>query len=212
MKAFLIALICIVSSACTARYADFFPYNDNGTKKPSLTLLPVYNEADSPLLHNFPNELSKGVRNRLKRTGKIYCPPMSQTQKEQGAATVRELNTTADLRLFNRFRSTDFVVCMEIVECKVLPYKRGAFKPIYLAEIDEEDAKVLAIAMRLKIVNLKGSEPKIARMELIKSHHMMTSEEIKKAEKSDKDTLELVRSRLARDLAQKIEETVCVKK
>jgi hypothetical protein len=152
------------------------------------------------------------VRNRLKRTGKLYSPPISQTQKELGAATVKELGNTSDLKLFNRFRGSDFVVVIETVESQVVPYKRGAFKPIYLANIQEEEAKVLQLAMRLKIVNIKGKEPKLARMELIRSNHMLSAQDLAKAEKGDLAVLEMVRSRLARDLAHKIEETVCVKK
>lgn len=211
MYAIFFALFCVLTAACAPRYADFFPYYDNGTKKPSVSLFSVYNDTEIPFAGNFPVELSKGVRNRMKRAGKIYCPPIAQTQKEMGAATVKELTTTADLKLFSRFRGTDFAVCMELVECKVVPYKRGAFKPIYLANIDEDDAKVVSIATRLKIVNLKGKEPKLARMELVKSNHMISNEELKSAEKGNRGALELVRSRLARDLAQKIEETVCVK-
>jgi hypothetical protein len=49
-------------------------------------------------------------------------------------------------------------------------------------------------------------------MELIKSNHMVSNSTLERAEKGDARALELVRSRLAYDLAQKIEETVCVKK
>lgn len=212
MYAVVLTLICVVATACAPRYADFFPYHDNGTKKPSLSLVGVCDVSNSPIVKNFPAELSKAVRNRLKRNGKLFCPPVSQTFKEMGSATMRELSETSDLKLFNRFRGTDYVAVIETVEAQVLPYKRGAFKPLYLAAIDEQTAKVLSIAMRLRIINLKGNEPKVARMELVQSNHMMTSEDITLAEKGDHNTLEMVRSRLARDLAQKIEETVCVKK
>ncbi|MCE5295028.1 MAG: hypothetical protein LLF94_10520 [Chlamydiales bacterium] len=207
-----VAIIALVATACAPRYADFFPYYDNGTKKPSFTMLPVYNETTNPLVSNFPVELSKAVRNRLKRTGKTFSPPVSQMMKELGSMTVKDLSNSSDLKVFSRFKGTDFVVLMETVECNVVPYVRGTIKPIYVADIDHNTAKVLMLSMRLEIVNMKGQEPKIARMELIKSNHMVSQSTLDRAEAGDPTALEMIRSRLAFELAKKIEETVCVKK
>lgn len=212
MNKTLLALLCLVLSACQNRYADFFPYHDNGIKKPSFTLLPVVDDTHSPLLTGFSDELTKAVRNRLKRTGKTYSPPVAEVKRELGGASVKELADTKDLKKFSRFKGTDFVVVLDTVSCEVLPYKRGAFKPLYAADIDYETAKVLMIAMRLEIIDLKGKEPKIARMERVMSNHMVTPETIRRAESGDSQALEQVRSRLARDLAITIEETVCIKK
>ena len=207
-----VAIIALAATACAPRYADFFPYYDNGTKKPSFTMLPVYNETTNPLVSNFPVELSKAVRNRLKRTGKTFSPPVSQMMKELGSMTVKELSNSSDLKVFSRFKGTDFVVLIETVECNVVPYTRGTIKPIYVADIDHTTAKVLMLSMRLEIVNMKGQEPKVARMELIKSNHMVSQTTLDRAEAGDPAALEMIRSRLAFDLAKKIEETVCVKK
>ncbi len=210
-KALLIAVMCAVS-ACQSRYADFFPYHDNGTKKPSFTLLPVVDDTHNPLLKGFSEELTKAVRNRLKRTGKTYSPPIAEMRRDLGSASAKELADTKDLKMFSRFKGSDFVVVLDTVDCQVVPYKRGTIKPLYPADIDHDTAKVLMIAMRLEIVDLKGKEPRIARMELVKSNHMITDEVLEQAEKGNMQALELVRSRLARDLANKIEETVCIKK
>lgn len=212
MKKALILALCLVATACAPRYADFFPYFDNGTKKPSFTMLPIYNDTSSPYAKDFPTELSKAVRNRLKRTGKTYSPPVSQMQRELGSMSVKELGDTTDLKKFSRFKGTDFVVLMETVDCTVVPYTRGAIKPLYPADIDQQTAKVLMIGVRLEIINMKGSEPKVSRMELVKSNHMVSDDILERAEKGNKAALEIIRSRLAYDLAQKIEETVCVKK
>lgn len=207
MKRAIIMLVCLMATACSPRYADFFPYHDNGTKKPSFTMLPVVNETNNPLVSDFPLELSKAVRNRLKRTGKTYSPPIAQMQKELEGTTVQELVRSKNLKNFSRFKGSDFVVLIETIDCNVVPYQRGAIKPLYVADIEQTAAKVLMLAVRLEIVNLKGVEPKIARMEVIKSNHMVSDNDLK-----DKKSLEMIRSRLAKDIAEKIEETVCVKK
>jgi len=212
MKRALLVALCLVITACAPRYADFFPYFDNGTKKPSFTMLPVYNDTENPLVANFPVELSKAVRNRLKRTGKTYSPPISQMQKELNGTTVKQLMDSSDLSVFTRFKGTDFVVLMETVECTVSPYARGVFKPLFSADIDLQHALVLSVGMRLEIINMKGRVPVASRMELVKTNHMISPSELERAEKQDPRALELVRSRIAQQLAQKIEETVCVKK
>ncbi|MBS0634646.1 MAG: hypothetical protein JSR37_04210 [Verrucomicrobia bacterium] len=211
-KRVMLALICLVATACGPRYADFFPYFDNGTKKPSFTMLPVYNETKSPYVQDFPLDLSKAVRNRLKRTGKTYSPPLSQMQRDLGSMSVKELGEAKDLKVFNRFKGTDFVVVIETAECAVSPYTRGEFKTLYSADIDQSRAKVLTIGMRLEIINLKGAEPRAARMELVKTHHMVSEDMLERAAKGDTRALEMIRSRIAQDLAKKIEETVCTKK
>ncbi len=212
MKRALLLLLCLLATACAPRYADFFPYFDNGTKKPSFTMLPVYNETDNKLVANFPVELSKAIRNRLKRTGKTYSPPVSQMLKELNGTSVKQLANSSDLTVFSRFKGTDFVVLIETVDCTVSPYVRGNFKPLYSADIDPEHAKVLSIGMRLEIINMKGRVPVSSRMELVKTNHMISDSELERAEKQDPRALELVRSRIAQQLAKQIEETVCVKR
>jgi hypothetical protein len=212
MRKALLLLVCLLAYSCGPRYADFFPYHDNGTKKPSFTLLPVFNDTTNPIAQDFPIELSKAIRNRLKRNGKTYSPPVSVMLKELGNTNLKELAESHDLKPFSRFKGTDFVVLIETAECSVVPYKRGSIKPLYAADIDLPTAKVLTLGMRLQIINMKGIEPKVARMELVKSSHMMSPETIERATKGDKAALEMIRSRLARDLSTIIEETVCVKK
>jgi hypothetical protein len=203
--------LCLLTAACTNRFADFFPYYNNGIKKPSFTMLPVFNETDSIYVENFPKELSKAIRNRLKRTGKTYSPPVSVMQQELGSASLKGLFDASDLKAFDRFKGTDFVVLIETAETNVVPYKRGTVHPLYIADIPLDDAKVLMIDMRLKIVNMKGKEPKIARMERVLSNHMVTPSALERAAKGDASALEVVRSRIATDLSKKIEETLCVK-
>jgi hypothetical protein len=208
---FLAAIVCLFCG-CSPRYSDFYPYHDNGTKKPSLTLLPLLDETNNPLAAELPVMLTKAVRNRIKRQGKMYIPPPDKMQKVLKTVSIKELAETHNLKQFSAFQGTDFVVVMELSECQVVPYKRGTIKPLYIANIDERSAKVLMLAVRLKIVQISGKEPKIVRQELVRSNHMVTDEQMAHASKGYPEALEMVRSRLSRDIAQKIEETICVKK
>ncbi len=211
----LLLLLCVplFFCGCRTRYSDFFPYYDNGTKKPSIALLPVYDGLDvqekktleTLFPGNFPDTLTNSVRNRLKREGKIYIPPKGAIQKMLNSISEKSLASDRELTLYKRIQGTDYVCLMELASIQVMPYKRGAIKPLYLADIREEDARVLAIAVRVKIVDIRGSTAKMVRQELVQSNHMIVKE-------LPKQQLSLVSARLGRDLAQKIEETLCLKK
>jgi hypothetical protein len=211
----LLFLLSIVALACgcSPRYSDFYPYYDNGTKKPSLVFLPVINDTKSPLATDMPIDLTKAIRNRIKRQGKMYIPPSDKMQNVLRNISLKEFAEPNSLKQFQHFDGVDFVVSTDLVDCQVVPYKRGEFKPLYVSHLKAHDAKVMMLAVRLKIVQLvTGKEPKVVRQELVQSNHMVSDEDVKLALKGDKNALEIVRSRLARDLASKIEETICVKR
>jgi hypothetical protein len=215
------ALVFCFFASCTSRYSDFFPYYDNGTKKPSLVLLPMISDPKSlqgkdPLLDGkicadeqdaakFCENVSKSVRNRLKRKGTTYVPPDEKIKKVLQKVSVEALSDDTSLSLFKKFQGCDYVCLMELVDVTNNPYKRGAFTPLYFAQIPIEEARVLSIAVRMKIVDIRPQTPKIVRQELIQSNHMV----LLPLEPNARD---LVQSRLSRDLALKIEDTLCSRK
>jgi hypothetical protein len=211
MYAIFFALLIALFSGCSPRYSDFYPYYDNGTKKPSLTLLPMIDEAKNPLAANLAPQLSKAVRNRIKRVGKMYIPPPEKMQNALRVVSLKELAATHNLKQFLAFQGSDFVVVTELSEFQVVPYKRGQIKPLYIQNLDPREAKVLMMAVRLKIIQLSGKEPRVVRQELVRSNHMLSLQQVASLSKGDEDTIDMVRSRLSRDLAEKIEETICVR-
>lgn len=207
MNLLALALLCIAFGGCSPRYADFFPYYDNGTKKPFLTLLPAYNSV--PGEDAFTEQLGKQIRNRLKRRGKIYCPPLELADRVLTTVSLNELAHTSNLALFQKFQGSDYVCLIELTEYKTVPYKRNTITPLYIASLPDDAAKVLMIAARLNIVDIRGPVPKFVRQEIVQSNHMVPFDF---PLDSNGVNLNMVRSRFARDLEQKIEQTVCVKK
>ncbi len=205
MKRGLLVLLCLIFAACSARYADFFPYHDNGTKKPFVTLLAVCDDSEQPKPDSFCPQLSKQVRNRLKRHGKVYCPPDELAQKILSQYSLSDLAHTSDLELFTKFKGSDYVCLIDLIRYETVPYKRNTISPLYLTNIPDQDARVLMIAARLNIVDISGSVPKFVRQEVVESNHMISSD-------PREVNLDMIRSRFARDLEEKIEQTVCVKK
>lgn len=203
MYLYALVLFCLAFGSCSTRYSDFFPYYDNGTKKPFLTLLPAYNSV--PGEDGFTDALSKQIRNRLKRNGKVYCPPEELANRVLRTVSLKELAHTSTLSLFQKFQGSDYVCLVELTEYKIVPYKRNTITPLYIASLPDEAARVLMIAARLNIVDIRGATPKFVRQELVHSNHMIPLD-------PNEVNLNMVRSRFARDLEEKIEQTVCVKK
>lgn len=198
-------VVAFLLSACTQRYADFFPYHDNGTKKPFVTLLPTYNANQSKGSEEISQSLTKQVRNRLKRNGKIFCPPEELANKVLQTIPIEELVRANEMELFKKFPNTDYICTIELAEYKIVPYKRNKISPLYLADLPADAADVLMLAARLNIVDIRSSVPKFVRQEIVQSNHMI-------AKNPEIQNISMIRSRLARDLAEKIEKAVCVKK
>jgi len=192
-------------ASCAPRYADFFPYYDNGTKKPFVSLLPVYNSLGTAQTEAFAQNLSKQIRRKLKTTGKVYCPPESIDARVLESVPLSELVQTASLDVFKRFQGSDYVTTMDLIEYQIVPYKRQTITPLYIANLADDQAQVLKIALRFSIIDIRGQVPKYARQEIVHSNHMIPLD-------ANQANFDMVRSRLARDMEEKIERTVCTLK
>lgn len=213
MYAMIAALMIVLCSGCAPRYADFFPYADNGNKKPSLTLLPVYDGLEDGAGAEFSTKLSRSVYNRIRRKGQLFIPPQERMKRILVSLPEKNLLANQQLQIFKRFAPTDYVCLMELKEYRILPYKRGTIKPLYLANLSEEVARVLAIEVKLKIIDIRETEPKIVHQEIVQSNHMISKEAFEENSCiAHSSSIEQVHSRLARDLSEKIEETLCLTK
>lgn len=198
-------LTVLAFAGCSSRYADFFPYHDNGTKKPFVTLLPVYDEIQDAKSEQFCDLIGRQVRNRLKRRGKVYCPPEALDRKVLQSQPLEELAHASNLEPFKKFKGSEYVCLVNVIEYSTVPYKRNTISPLYLADIDHREARVLMIAARLNIIDIRGPVPKFVRQEVVHSNHMIALD-------PNEVNMDMVRSRFARDLEEKIEQTVCVEK
>lgn len=206
-------LIIVLCGGCTTHHSDFFPYADNGTKKPSLTLVPMYDGLEGSSGEEFSNQISHSIYNQIRSTGKLFIPPQEKMYKVLATFPEKNLFANTQLKAFKRFAPTDYVCAMELKEYRILPYKRGAFKPLYLANLPDEVARVLAIEIKLKIVDIRGEAPRIVRQEIVRSNHMISKDAFEDPScLTHSSSLEQVQSRLARDLTEKIEETLCLTK
>jgi len=208
--ALFLALFC---SSCSHEYSDFFPYHDDGTPKPHVALIPVINESKgtSTFSWDVAKEFTQDIRLVLMKQGKLFLLPQDQVKKQLASCTLTELTSTKDLMPFLYFQPAHFVVVMELVEHKLVPYKRGKIKPLYPANIPADQAEVLKMKMRLKVIDIRGGEPKLIRQEVLDSNHIVKkgavteSEALHGSPAFSSSPLGLAYARFERDIAEKIE-------
>lgn len=211
MKRYALLLVVVLFTGCRPQYSDFFPYHDDGSAKPHVAFVPVINRCPDPLPWNVADELTKDIRTDLMKKGDLFLFRAEDVKKQLANISDKELTSSKDLMPFLYFQPAHFVVLLELVDYRVVPYKRGTIKPLYIAKIDSDDASVLMMKVRLKIVDIRGNEPRIIRQEVIASNHMVTnnalaeSKAVRKSAAFLSSPFGLAQARFSRDVAEKIE-------
>lgn len=150
--------------------------------------------------------------------GNLYIPSEKAINKQLAAVANDNLATTIDLKPFLQFHPSHFVIVMDLIEHRVVPYQRGKIKPLYVADIPSDDAVVLLMKLKLRVVDIRGATPRIVRQEVIESNHMMEKNAVEQSiAKFGTPTfgitpLAVAHARLAKDVASKIEQMACFKK
>jgi hypothetical protein len=210
-----LALVC---AGCRTEHSDFFPYHEDGTPKPNVALVPMIVECKTDVPWNLSQELTSDIRKTLMRHGLLFLPREVDLQKQLGPLSQKELVSNKDLMPFLHFQPEHFVVVLELIEHKEVPYKRGQIKPLYVANIPANDAVVLMMKVRLRIIDIRGGEPKLIRQEIVESNHMMPKGALQQSiaqhgtEAFGISPLGLAHARLVRDVTAIIERITSYKK
>jgi len=175
----LLGILCVLGfCGCKPQYSDFFPYHDDGTPKPHVALVPLIDESGYKLPWDNARELSCSIRRSLMKSGELFLPREQDIKKGLTACTKKDLTNFQDLMPFLYFQPAHFVVVLELTEHKVVPYERGRTKPIFLSDIHPDNAVVLMMKVRLRVVDIRGGEPRVMRQEIIESNHMIRKDAI----------------------------------
>lgn len=165
MKQLLLAFcLCVTATACGPRYADYYPYHEDGRVKPSVVMLPIQDKSDSGLKWNLSDELNQNMTYRLLDSGNLYVL--------QGNVSADTDCFSRDLNFAKQGNKADFVVAMELIEHRTEPYERGKITPLYLIHNRECDS-VLLMKMRVRIIDTRSQQPVVVLQEIHQSNHML---------------------------------------
>ena len=171
----LILFFClIISCGCSREYSDFFPNHDDGTLKPSCVIVPTVFEDSVKNGERFSAQITQNVLGLLKHHGKIFVPQKVDTNSVRSVEFLRHVMTMKNLDQLKKFRPSGFVVFMELLDYKVIPYKRGQIKPLFITGQMPDDPRVLSLRLRLVIVDVRNKVPTVIRQEIIQSNHIVS--------------------------------------
>lgn len=171
----LVLFFCLIlSCSCSRDYSDFFPNHDDGTLKPSCVIVPTISEDSVKNSERFSAQITQNVLGLLKHHGKIFVPQKVDTNSVQSVEFLRHVMTMKNLDQLKKFRPSGFVVFMELLDYKVIPYKRGQIKPLFITGQMPDDPRVLSLRLRLVIVDVRNKVPTVIRQEIIQSNHIVS--------------------------------------
>lgn len=174
-------------------------------------MLPYFDDTHTKFSWDLAKELTNSTYTELMQHGKLFLPTQATLQKQMAETNKSELLSTHDLMPFLYFQPEHFVVVLDLIEHKIVPYHRGRIKPLYPAHVHPDDAVVLVMKVRLRVVDIRGGEPKVVRQEVVDSNHVIAKQELAESmllygkDKYLQSALGMAHARLVRDIVEKIE-------
>lgn len=162
----ILATLALLAS-CGPRYVDYYPYHEDGRSKPSVVLLPIQDDSESGLSWNLGQELDQRMEYRLLDDATLFL--VSNAKDER---TEKRDYFGKDLSFARQYGKADFVVAMELIEHKVVPYGKEKIYPLYPIH-NRECENVLMMKMRVRVLDIRGEEPVIVLQEIHQSNHML---------------------------------------
>lgn len=167
IKLFFSLLLSLVAVGCGPRYVDYFPYNDDGTVKPAVALLPVIDSTGVNLPWSVSEALKGGIEYEIMNDGELYLLSREEIKDSLGKLTDYNFMIRNEA-LAEQFYNADFVVVPELMEYKLVPYEVGS-SPGCLAA-----PSTLMIRLRLRIVDVRRTRcPRVILQEMITRSYML---------------------------------------
>lgn len=165
------ALILLFATSCGPRYCDFFPYYDDGRAKPVVAIIPFIDTTDVELGWDMEEEFTQQIYGQAMEENALFLLPKAKVYSIASKYNPHELNGM-DLDFALRFHNAEFVVVMELVEHKVVPFEKGKVIPLYSIH-NRPCNSVLMMKVRLRIIDVRNDQPVLVLQEIFNSNHML---------------------------------------
>ena len=166
-KTLLIFGLLFLSGCATknSHYTQQFYYQDDGVPKPKVSIVPVYDRSGAKMPWNLSQELTEAFEEKIFTTGKFYITSdfdmlgINRLPLQEINPFLDDINWLGEVET-----GTEFIVFIELVEHKLHP------------ELTEKGHKLfqtfsLDISMRVKVIDLRDSVPKVILQELIDANY-----------------------------------------
>lgn len=174
MRLILACLVSLLMFGCaTPHYEEHVPYQIpyyvDGTVKPKVVLLPVVDNSESFVPWDICSEFNNTLRYQA-----MCCPDLFIVPENEVLGCMQDGNSIEafdeDLSFTKRFPGNDFVVALDLIEHRLVPFEKGKIYPPIPPQ-NYNWRSVLQMKMRLRIIDLRCGTPRIYLQEIFTSNY-----------------------------------------
>lgn len=165
-RLFIVLAACAAFCAgCVGQNRDTTLYHRSGCAKPIVAVLPVINNASEKLVNwDVSREMTEEIRRRVFTSQKLYL------LRESGSRELAEqLSVPNPVELAKipslKMGAAEFIVLAEVIDEKETPY--GIPGASHDKPHLEEVGAVLSMAMRVRVLDVRGDQPRIILQEVL---------------------------------------------
>ncbi len=165
-KSVLFSIFCaLFFTACYSRNPDeFTKYYEDGRAKPTIAIASIIDTTTDEYTWSLSDEFENLFLNKIANKGTLYINDFNEHTTYVPSS---ENPFGIDISWMKKeYEPNEFVVFLELVEHATIPTKKSADGYI--------DAANLNTAIRIRIVDIRPSKPKIVLQELIKESYPIT--------------------------------------
>ena len=161
MRYTLLSLAALLAFGCHRQPAETSRFHEDGRIKPSVAIASMLDTTSFDASWSLSEELTKGVMQQISSTGEIFVH-----SQEESPFTDNPFGS--DLSWMKReFQGEEFVAFLELVEHEFAPVRSKG------SSNDQESPSNLNMAVRLRVVDLRGERPKIVLQEMIRDSYFV---------------------------------------
>lgn len=171
-RLFTCLFLILFAAGCTDRYADYFPYHDDGTKKPHIVFLPMLDSSSFCEDDSLSKELTLSACREIMYNGDLYLIPENTVSKMMSSCGPETDYFGKDLSFANQFGDADFIVITEIFEHEVLPrdqIKNACKRPC------GPTTSFASMKIRIRVIDCRGKNPRVALQEILETHQPVSN-------------------------------------
>lgn len=157
-----IALMLLCCGCTTQNQTQDPLYSLNGKLKPHVSLIPLVDHSDSDLSWNVSEEMTTEIENRVVERGNLLLDDSKKILQTISRLSPEQNPFADNISWMKGMFDTQYVAFTELLEHEEVP--------IHNANAEESPAH-LKIAIRLRVVDLRGQTPHVILQEIIHANH-----------------------------------------
>lgn len=161
MRYITVGLLALAALSCgRSGNPEMSRFHEDGRAKPSVAVAPMLDTTSFDAAWSLSEELTQSIAQTLSSSGQIYV-------KTQEHCAFSDHPFGSDLNWMKReFQGHEFVAFLELVEHEFSPVKAKG------ASLQEASAN-LNMAVRIRVIDLRGLSPKIVLQEMVKDTYFV---------------------------------------